>query len=703
MEKEFNDIFDDLKEDIDISSSYTLNDLWVKNELKNWVLDLNPNLNKLDISNTKSVKINQNKTKNFDSFLGRKKLKKIDISSNLTFVQKVILWIKWKATISWKLIGTFNKRVYFTKRFLKITSIGLIAILISFSLLSFLVEYKTKAGYEKILLLKEKVWSIEWMQNTINSSKLDFITADILFTPFKIIPNKNIRNWYFILEWGKNISILLDELIQTYIWVDKFINESGWIENIQITNLLVNLKDDFDRLNSLLYNVVLSYESIWKLWIEKLDNKILTARNKVKDLYLFSNTLNKDYNSLLSILWHNEERKYLVLFQNNDEIRATGWFIWSLWIVTVKNGEIIDFKKDDVYAYEWDINKVYKEKSVAPEWLNKITWTFWLRDANYFIDYDSSSRSINFFLKKIWKDVDWIVYVNQNTFLDFLDLTWPIFFDKIWDSIGKDNFSLVISTLVEAQSFKVWTLWTPKKVLFDFAQIFVSKLLSDKNYTSYIDIILKNFKSRDIVFYSFNPEENNLLWKLWVNWAINYNKTLDYSYPVYTSIWWNKSDRYMKLKYEKDIEYNADCSISTNLKILRTHYFSKFEEKKVNDILDRYPIKDKTRKDILNIQWKWENKSYVRVVLPKEIKVEKQDGMNISYNEENTVVDFYINTRLLETTNYNIDYRITNSKCKNYDFVLYKQAWIKDYSVKIKNKNQIIKYDNIKTDFIIKK
>jgi hypothetical protein len=36
----------------------------------------------------------------------------------------------------------------------------------------------------------------------------------------------------------------------------------------------------------------------------------------------------------------------------------------------------------------------------------------------------------------------------------------------------------------------------------------------DKNYYEYANILYKNIKSRDLVFYSFNPEENNLLWKL---------------------------------------------------------------------------------------------------------------------------------------------------------------------------------------------
>jgi len=702
MNNKINDLHNSLNEEINITKLWKIRKVKTKYNFIKWIKDINNKLKKLSISSSKKIKIHQNKTKNFDSFLVEKKLKDINISNDLSKIQKIQLLLKSQKLKIWRSFALFNKKVYISKNFIKKTLISFSFGLILLLTLSFFIELNVKSWYEKILSLKDNpvnIWDSQWL---INSSKFNFITAEILFTPFKFIPNNNIKNWYYILEWWKNISILLDNLIQTYISVNNYIETSWWINNIKFTNLLSNLEPNFNKINNLLYNVVLSYDNINTIWVKSLDVKINNAKWKIKKIYKFTNIINNDYNNLLALLWATWERKYLVLFQNNDEIRATWWFIWSLAIVTINKGKIIDFKKDDVYAYEWDINKVYKNKNKAPEWLNQITKTFWLRDANYFVDFWASSKSINFFLKKIWKNVDWIIYINQNTFLDFLKLTWPIQFDEIWKTINEKNFSLLISTLVEAQSFKVWTLWTPKKILFDFAQIFINKLLSEKKYASYLNIILNNFKSRDIVFYSFHPEENNLLWKLWINWKINFNKTLDFNYPVFTSIWWNKTDRYIKLKYEKNINYNVDCSIDTNLKIYRTHYFTKNEEKKVINILDNYPIKDKTRKDILNIQWKWINKQYVRVILPKNIKVKKKKWLKITYNNNFTLVEFYINTRQLETTNYDIDYTILNRSCKDYSYILYKQPWIREYDLKIKDKTNTIKQKWIRKDFKLK-
>jgi hypothetical protein len=50
--------------------------------------------------------------------------------------------------------------------------------------------------------------------------------------------------------------------------------------------------------------------------------------------------------------------------------------------------------------------------------------------------------------------------------------------------------------------------------LFDFAGELYNKLIAEKKFYDYANILLKHIQNRDIVFYSFNTEENSLLWKL---------------------------------------------------------------------------------------------------------------------------------------------------------------------------------------------
>jgi hypothetical protein len=81
-------------------------------------------------------------------------------------------------------------------------------------------------------------------------------------------------------------------------------------------------------------------------------------------------------------------------------------------------------------------------------------------------------------------------------------------------TIDGNNFSSVISTLVEAKTFKEGTLGSPKQILFDFAEEFYKSVQKDKNYSNYMKVILNEIQTRDLMVYSFRPEENSLLWKL---------------------------------------------------------------------------------------------------------------------------------------------------------------------------------------------
>ena len=71
------------------------------------------------------------------------------------------------------------------------------------------------------------------------------------------------------------------------------------------------------------------------------------------------------FNALPKVLGASEfgPQTYLVLLQNEDELRATGGFITAVGTVTIDQGEILAFKVDDSYALD-DFAKIYP----APPW-----------------------------------------------------------------------------------------------------------------------------------------------------------------------------------------------------------------------------------------------------------------------------------------------------------------------------------------------
>ena len=80
---------------------------------------------------------------------------------------------------------------------------------------------------------------------------------------------------------------------------------------------------------------------------------------------------------------------YLVLLQNEDELRATGGFITAVGEVTVENGEIISMSVEDSYAID-DLSK----STFTPPWqLTEFMQTglWWIRDSNWPPDFPTAA------------------------------------------------------------------------------------------------------------------------------------------------------------------------------------------------------------------------------------------------------------------------------------------------------------------------
>jgi hypothetical protein len=71
-----------------------------------------------------------------------------------------------------------------------------------------------------------------------------------------------------------------------------------------------------------------------------------------------------------------------------------------------------------------------------------------------------------------------------------------------------------MSVMVEAKTFKQGTLGTPKQILFDFMEVFTQKLISDANYFDYLQTLMHDVESRDIMMWSFNERGNDFLTSL---------------------------------------------------------------------------------------------------------------------------------------------------------------------------------------------
>lgn len=121
-----------------------------------------------------------------------------------------------------------------------------------------------------------------------------------------------------------------------------------------------------------------------------------------------------------------ERKKYLVLFQNDNELRPTGGFLTAYSIIYIEDGKVTPDYSDDIY----ELDKKYRSRIPIPEQLGKYLTTerYWnLRDMNISPDFRVSMEQFFPEFQKIGaKDLDGIIAVDTEVLTRLLNVIGPV-------------------------------------------------------------------------------------------------------------------------------------------------------------------------------------------------------------------------------------------------------------------------------------
>lgn len=124
----------------------------------------------------------------------------------------------------------------------------------------------------------------------------------------------------------------------------------------------------------------------------------------------------------------NVRRKYLVLFQNDNELRPTGGFLTAYAIINIDNGKVEAEKSDDIY----ELDKKFTKKEAIPPKLGKYLTTetkFNLRDMNIEPDFKLSMEKFLENYKQIKgepQNIDGVIAVDTEFLKDLMAILGPV-------------------------------------------------------------------------------------------------------------------------------------------------------------------------------------------------------------------------------------------------------------------------------------
>ncbi|GIW57658.1 MAG: hypothetical protein KatS3mg083_603 [Candidatus Dojkabacteria bacterium] len=126
---------------------------------------------------------------------------------------------------------------------------------------------------------------------------------------------------------------------------------------------------------------------------------------------------------LPSLLGESEPKKYLVLFQNDKELRPTGGFITAYAIFTLDKGIIKLERQDDIYNLDNSIPNKPKAPPPILKYLPKVT-TFNLRDSNLSPDFVESMKTFEKFYNQASQktDIDGIIAIDTHVLVSTIKI-----------------------------------------------------------------------------------------------------------------------------------------------------------------------------------------------------------------------------------------------------------------------------------------
>lgn len=329
----------------------------------------------------------------------------------------------------------------------------------------------------------------------------------ILLSPHFIILNrqKNRQDLAFLLRSGSDASLALSQFARASLFFADFFTQSmnGELSDIKPTlNLAISQLTVAARTTALLTKQL---EDISSLSLPKT----LVAYTQEKGALLAKQqetvSLIQTLAAILpDLLGFDGKRVYLVLFQNNMELRPAGGFIGSYGIVSFEKGRLLSFDIFDVYDADGQLKGHVDPPLPIRKYLKQPNW--FLRDSNWDPDFQKSAQQVSWFLEKeTGQGVHGVIAIDVSFAKLLVSAIGPISLPDYKETITASNLFEKTQTHVESGSFAGST--QKKDFLGVLARQLIDRLLHDENiaWLSILQAVERGLLEKHALF-SFNNE-----------------------------------------------------------------------------------------------------------------------------------------------------------------------------------------------------
>jgi len=275
-----------------------------------------------------------------------------------------------------------------------------------------------------------------------------------------------------------------------------------------------------------------------------------------------------------NIAGYPEEKTYLILLQNNTELRPTGGFIGTYGILKIRNGSVVSFTTDNVYNLD-EPAKAFNTK-VPPlpiqKYIKQSQWFF--RDVNWDPDFPTTAKmAIQFYKdeKGSVKNFDGVIALTPTVVESIMSVLGSVYVDD--KEFTSENLIDTLAYHVE-KGFKEEgiTIYNRKQIIDDVAQQLKEKVftLSIDQMRSLVPVLFENLNQKQLMFFFENQNVQKIVTNLkWGGKILPFDK--DYLYIVDANLGSLKSDPAINRTIDYTINVNEKGNLQATASITYEH------------------------------------------------------------------------------------------------------------------------------------
>ena len=275
--------------------------------------------------------------------------------------------------------------------------------------------------------------------------------------------------------------------------------------------------------------------------------------------------------SLDSIFGSDSFKRYLLVFQNNHELRPTGGFMGSFAILDVQKGKImnLDIPGGGTYDLQGQLDKYVKPP--LPLQLSNKRWEF--QDSNWYPDFPASAEKMEWFYEHgRGATVDGVIAINASVLERLLTILGPVSNEEHGITIASDNALSELQYEVEVDYDKQEN--KPKEVLSDLAPQFLESMgnLDAINAVRLLTELHEALGQKEIqVYFNDDVTQKKMESFGWGGEILENQKNQDYLNVISTNIQGQKSDAKINQTIEHQAIVGEDGSVINTVVITREH------------------------------------------------------------------------------------------------------------------------------------